>query len=580
MGRGRVTRGAVTHRPTAKTPADKAQVIIGRDLCILTGPELVQKYKEGTSARQVFENLLDKTVEEVAASHNPFYFYARSCWFDTPEGSALLCAPHRTAADAYLRFALGELDSFDGFHLQFPRRGLKSTIKMAFADWIGKRHKLVDGLDVSILYSHNSEREASRRVGVIKAKNRAHPYILRHFPEFVIPEGEWGTQSEWNWPCRSAIATQAEASITAMSAAAKKAGRGYNYKLLDDWEDEDSRTSDVIREALSFNYDQLRALKAVPFSRECVSGTPYHIHGLYKAMREEKRSDGTPRYYSLIIPALTDANIPNFPTIPALTVESLAKERANEISRTGNDAFWYMQYQLETRLTGTQTMEWDWVQEISVSDWRRKYSRLPHFTCVFIDSAWKGAENQGKGDDTAIGVIGIWQMGSQKTHILLELVVSNEMTSDEGATEITRLLKKWGTPYYAIEQQGEKTFWGMMKQVARSQYVYPVEIDLKGWTKKKKGARIGFFAGAARLGNFYRISGLSHLEKFRQQVSDSPQLKHDDILDMIGNSYAELILNNWVPVAVDEFIPKNLLQPDRYESRPSATRYTGVPLLN
>ena len=93
-------------------------------------------------------------------------------------------------------------------------------------------------------------------------------YIRKHFGpgcvtrsgravSFVIPLSEHGNKEEWDWPCRDQDFMSDQKNITAEAALSRKAGSGYNYKLLDDWEAEDSRDSDTIREELK---DQLRAL--------------------------------------------------------------------------------------------------------------------------------------------------------------------------------------------------------------------------------------------------------------------------------------------------------------------------------
>ncbi len=576
MSRGRRTAGIQKSRITRKTPEDRAQIAIERDLAILTGPELAIKYAEG-EGRDVFIALLGVTPESLT-DHNPFWHYLQACWYDKPEYTAMLSARHREYADDILAVILGQYDAYDGYVCGQPRRSFKSSFLMVGMDWAPKRHWLVDRLDITQFYVHNSIDAAIERLETVKNKNRSHPYIARHFPEFVVPSGEWGTKEAWNWPIRSADSSVSDPSVRAMSVGSKKAGKGAHYRWLDDMEEEDSRESEQVRKDVSQAYEQIRQLEAPEFGREIYVDTPYHPDGQTLTLLNARREDGSQRYKVRWVPALDANDQPEFPNIRKLTVAGLAKERANEIARTGNDAFWYLQYMLEAHSTGTQTMQWEWIQKMDAMTFRRRFLPVSHFTCVYIDSAWKGEENQGKGDDTAIGVIKIWHNGSAYIHVLCELVMSNEMTSDEGALTLCRLMKKWNTPHYAIEQQGEKTFYGLMKQVARGQYLYPVEIDLKGWTKKKKGARIGVWAGACRLGNFYYLEGLAHLDKMEKFARNHPNVKHDDLGDMIGNAYSEEIMSRWVPVGIEEAIPKNALLADIYEDRPPlATRYTGLP---
>ena len=127
-------------------------------------------------------------MAEIAPSHNPFWHYCLRVWYDEPYYRERLDpARHRDElCAAYLSLALGDLDSSDGLHNQLPRRGFKSTFMAAFADWAPKRHKIADGLDVLVMYSHNSEMQAQARGETIKSINRQSDYIAAHFPEFAM----------------------------------------------------------------------------------------------------------------------------------------------------------------------------------------------------------------------------------------------------------------------------------------------------------------------------------------------------------------------------------------------------------
>ena len=566
-------------RPKRNSTAEAAAIIVERDLSILTGEELALKYSTGYAAG-VFRDITGHKAADLD-TWNPFWHYLTRVWYSEPYLRGRLdTARHRDElAAAYLKLATGALDDYDGLHNQWPRRAFKSTFMAAFADWVPKRHKIVDKMDILVMYSHNSQQQATDRGETIKNLNRYNDYIATHFEGFRIPDGEWGTKEAWNWPSRRTGTAVVEASMTFLPALGKKAGRGYNYRLLDDWEDEDSMNSEPIRLDLAGRYQQLRKLKAMPFTREASCGTPYHIQSLYRPMLESKHEDGTPRYFIIKTPALTDDNVPLFPSIPNLSVKELAKERANEIKLRGNDRFWYLQYQLDPTLTGEQAMQWEWFSELKVSEWREKWSKVPHFKAVFCDPAWKGEEDQGRGCDAAIGMVAIFQRGEFYDYVLLEGVASNEMTSDEGAEEMCRMMKKWGTAYYAIEQSGDKPHVGMMRQVGRSQRppVWPIYLDLKGWSKKSKAARISAVAGAARMGHWFYLEGME--ERFRDalkvQVNEYPGCVKKDILDMMANAHADEVLRKWIPVSQTEGEASWDERKRRHIEY--ATRYTGLP---
>ena len=573
---------------TAKTPEAAAAIIIERDLSILTGPELARKYSDLASpAGQMFWKVTGANVSEFT-SHNPFWHYTLATWFDNPDGRAMLSSGHRVLADDLLNLALGKYDAKDGYVCGQPRRSLKSTFLRAFADWVPKRHKLVDGLDVILFYVHNQHDEAKNATEAIKNKNRFHPYIAKHFGtppyNFRIPQGEYGTKEQWDWPCRREGDSVSDPQVRAMPIRGKKAGKGAHYRLLDDCEDEDSRSSEIIRKQIGEDYDQLRQLEAPAFSREAFIDTPYHLYGLTLNLKDAKReSTGESRYQVRWVPALKEDDTPNFPNIRKLTVEGLAKERANEMSRTGSDAFFYLQYLLDPRKTGTQAMRWEWFQPMGVMEHRVKWARLPHFRCVFVDSAWKGTEKQAKGDSTAIEVIDIYNLttpdgGERMVRILLDTTVSRELVSDEGAHEMIRLMKKWGTRHYCIEQTAEKTFEGTMRAVAKS--IRPVfwtmpAIDLKGWTKKRKMDRISAVAGGARDGTVYYLETIQQkdIEILKREVADYPENKTSpNMLDCFANSFSDAVIRSWVPMAED--IPDYLKSPE--PASIPISRYTGL----
>src|SRR3990167_3768435 len=558
------------------TPEKRAAKLIERDLALLTGQELLEKYKSGPRW-EAFSGYTGKTIREVAPSHNPFYHYVLAVWFDNQEGSAMLSPQHRVLADELLSLILGEYDAHDGYLCARPRRSLKSTFAMAAMDWCAKRHWLVDVTDVTQFYVHNQIGEAINRTETVKRKNQYHPYILTYFTDIALPQGEYGSQDEWNWLWRSPHGSVSDPSVRAMSIAGKKAGKGAHYRWLDDCEDEESRASEAVRKSVSDGYDQLRQLEAPAFSREAFIDTPYHMHGQTLVLKQASREGGEARYKTSWVPALTDRDVPNFPNIRKLTVEGLAKERANEIARTGTDTFWYLQYMLEAHLLASQTMQWEWFRPVTIAEYERKYKPVAHFRCIFSDTAWNGMENQGKGDYAVIAAIAIWRIGERFERIVLDQAVSNEMTSDEGADEFVRMMKKWGIVHVAPQAIGEKTFESQLRAKARSAGVYPVFINLKGWTSKRKEDRVSSLAGGARQGGVMYLENIAHLSLTKLQIEEHPAGLHDDIPDCWADSFSPEIVDKWIPVGIEPY--KRPEQEVTYLNPQMATRYTGVPAI-
>lgn len=587
---------SVEHSTLEIDPDDllEAAVLVERDLSILTGPELLARYAEERHAL-VFQHITRKSVAEVADGHNPFWHYCLQTWYAQPQYRKLLHPPrHRDeVAKAVVMMATGELDAYDGTHHQYPRRSLKSFFMKMMVDWLPKRHKIVDDLDILVLYSHNREDRASAAIESVKNMNRHNKYIRKHFgggclsltgapANFVIPLSEWGNKQEWDWPCRRQDFMADQKNITAEAALARKAGSGFNYRLLDDWEADNSRDSEEVRRDLQNRYDQVRQLNAPPFSREWTGGTPYHIQSLYKPMLEERDDDGKPCYYIIKCPALSETNEPHFPTIPRLTVKALARERANEIRRRGTDRFWYLQYMLDPTLTGEQALQWEFFQPLTPEEFAKRFGNLPKFRSVYCDPAWKGDDNHQKGSDAAIGCIDSYSIAGQIDNVLLDLAVSNDWESDEGADEIMRMMRVWHTPFYQIEQMSDKPMVGMMKRIWKStpregRPINPPRfIDVKAWSKKAKNDRISTVAGQAKMGHWYYLTTIpkAYLNVLKTTVNEYPASVKRDTLDMMANANAEDILARWVPVAVPV-----TREPEEREAPIWVSRYTGLPAV-
>ena len=556
----------------------KANVAVTRDLCLYTGAELAERYTTDVQ-KDMLVTMSGLTLEDLA-SHNPFWFYMLQTWYSAKSGyREYLGAEHRRLADAYLDLSMGLLDDLAGLFNSFPRRGLKSTEIMAFADWSPKRHKYVEGLDVFILYSHNSAREAENRMNVVKELAQNDTFVARHFTvsgmNFVIPIGEWGNREQWNWPCRDPRNRRPEKSITAMSAGAKKAGRGYNYRLLDDWEEEGARDSVEIRETNKLAYAQQRKLKSPPFSREAMCGTPYAMDSLYKPMT---RFDD---YRVVLKPAMNkEWTVTNFPTIPDLSVKALMKERDLEIRATGSDRFWRTQFQLEYEDLGDVAMKWEYFQRMTPAEFSSRYAKMAGLRVAFCDPAWKGEEEQVEGSDTAIGIIDIYQIGDFYDYVLHDGDLSNQWDSWEGHEVMLDLMEKYRTNKFSEEQTADKPAWGIMRGMGRQRRppIHARFIDLKSWTKQKKARRISAVAGAASMGHWYVLTTCNSrlTDALRDQADTYPHTRGNkkDVLDMMANAHSEEVRRR-VPVGV---APMDYAQEEAYvfnEGR-QITRYTNV----
>lgn len=159
-----------------------AAVAVERNLSVMTGAELAEKYGAPPYST-VFEHIVGKPAAELAIDHNPFWHYILQTWYKQPQYRSLLHPPrHRDEiSKAVMLMATGQLDKYDGIHNQFPRRALKSFFMKMMVDWLPKRHKIIDNMDILILYSHNREDRAKAAIESVKNMNRHNRYIRKHF---------------------------------------------------------------------------------------------------------------------------------------------------------------------------------------------------------------------------------------------------------------------------------------------------------------------------------------------------------------------------------------------------------------
>ena len=212
----------------------------------------------------------------------------------------------------------------------------------------------------------------------------------------------------------------------------------------------------------------------------------------------------------------------------------------------------------------------------------KRFGNLPKFRAVYCDPAWKGDDNHQKGCDAAIGCIDSYSIAGQIDNVLLDLSVSNDWESDDGADEMLRMMRVWHTHHYSVEQQGDKGMVGLMKRIWKStpfdsRPVNPPRfIDVKSWNKLAKNSRISTVAGQAKMGHWYYLSTIpkAHLDVLRVTVNEYPASVKRDTLDMMAQANADEILSRWVPVAAPEARIDLEKIPMVY-----ATRYTGLPAI-
>jgi len=586
--------------PSAKPPTD-LEIALVRDLSTCLLDEVDRRW--GRDARaEVTEALGRKWRELVPADHHPLYFLAERCWFDNAEAKdnpAFLYAPlHR---DRYCRpiaaYVTGDAAGIDGFLLLGPRDTYKSTFSCVLAMWYLLRQKHLFSQNARVVMRHHKLMMASKNLLRIKAKFRHHAWVRRYWSEYCPDPKvkDWGTRDEFTLPNAGFTGEQAEASVRAIGLTASDVGFHSDLDIGDDLVTDEHITSKAVRDEAKARYEAKQFTRDTLGGKEVNIGTRYHVNDLWASL-EKANAEGERRYtivkVKAIAPACTvcgceeaahesidggcnvhkaclGARILAHPY--RLTKAVLEKKMQAELSRTGRVVLWYLQYQNEPQTSALVAADPTWLRRCSQRD-------VPPdaWPVLTIDPAWKGTKNQGEGDSASIQVWFIASVAGLICRWLVDGVHSNELTSDDGCREIVRLAQKYGVADAAPEEHGGYAFRTALSNYATERGCSLNLLDLK-MKQTGKDQRIVAWLRELQAGRIYLCSECDPdlQEHLVDQITEYPQVDHDDAIDAAAYTCDPNIADAWVPKFRQPKRPAWVQRP-RPAAMPTRTRHCGI----
>ena len=527
----------------------------------------------------------------VPRDHDPIYFLAEHVWFANPrakDNPAFLYAPlHRDRyCRAMTRYVLSPttVEDCDGLLILGPRDTYKSTLAAAAAQWHIMREKHLHNIDVRDAICHHKFTLASRLVRQVAAKFWFHPWMRRYWNEYCpeIDAREFGTKEEFTLPNSGVEAgDKREASLRAIGLTASDTGSHVDLRINDDLVTEAHINSKAVRDEAKSLYEASQFTRDTVTGKEINFGTLYHVNDLWSKMIKAN-VEGEARYDFVHVKAIRNACAtdvggkpcghpldqhaapapgapPEFvpcaatgcPCMKAdifahphrLTKAFLEKKMQSELSRTGRIVMWYLQYQCEGRADNLTAAKWEWLRWASVRD-------IPPdaWPVICVDPAWKGTENQGEGDSAAIQVWYLERRGGIIVRWLVDGAISNEMTSEDGLREIARLMGVWGVEAVAPEMHGGFGFKTALENYCAEKGLSVHVIDLK-MKQSGKDQRIVAWLRELEAGHVVACNEMNPelAAALKDQVTDYPQLDHDDAIDAAAYSCDPAIAEAWVP---------------------------------
>jgi len=512
------------------------QKLWNRDLSTCTAEELADRWDK--EDRKAIDNIYAYGFEK---HHNPIYFLAERVWFDNaPE---LLYLPlHRDEVCKFLlAHYMDKSGEFFGGILIMQRDSFKTTFTHGvFAEFIALRGKHINGRDERVQLVHHKEKIASRNAVRLKQRHIVHPWLKKNWPEFCESK-DFGTKTEFNWPCKDLMGSEVP-SVAATGLSASQVGSHFDWNLFSDPVTEAHIRSKQVRDEAKSQYNAYRYLLDTKKGRELIDGTPYHPSDLH-AVNMKANVDGKPLYRQLVSPAIDDDDVLNFPTRHSKAF--LEGMRQLEISQTGTDMMFHLQYLCRPKTSGLVATDPAWVQYISMEKLRQKAIRR----VLIVDPAWKGSSNSGKGDYAAGSVYGFEALGDLTNRYLIEGFYSREMSALDGIEAMFRLMRIFGVMDVAVEEHGSFTFRTMLEEEARKRGIYINLIDLKS-KQTAKSDRIVTFLRHVEGGQFFIVDECSVKKDFMNEYEDwiGDGSEHDHLMDCGGYSCDPNITDIVAPV--------------------------------
>ena len=547
---------------------------LARDFCTLTPREIRGRWASPNDAEVLRDLGVDLPARLV--NHNPIYFLAQQVWFDNViDDPTFLYAPfHRDIlCDEVLKFVLrGRQPDTAGMLVLFPRDSFKSTFQHGVVPmWFSMRQKHLYDEDVRILLQHHKEQQAAANLIRLRQKSVTSPYVKDVWPEFWAPK-DYGTSTQFDWPAK-VRGRFAEPSVFAVGLGGSMVGWHFDLKLDDDLVTDDHIHSRIIRQQALSKYGTNRFLLDTVRGLEIGSGTRYHVNDLWSHHIKAKKGSH-PLYHVVCRPAKGPDGGLLMPH--RLTEEFLQARREEEIAHSGNDILWWLQYMLEVKSELSVAADPAWIRQANIE-------HLPNdaWRVLLVDPAWKGTEQQGKGNNAAMAVMALERRGPHVLKYLLDISVSNAWTPKEGMDEIFRLMQKWQVRDVGIETFNDITFVTDCTNAAVSAGLDFNFIDFKS-KRRGKATRISTFLRGVQAGHFFvndQMDPVTHkaLNEFMVEFEEYPQCLDDmdDAIDVVSYCCDPAIVEMWTP-QIPNIRRRWWNRHQRKQQRPQYTRYCGV----
>lgn len=519
---------------------------LARDLSTCTRDEIESRWSIADRAEA--EGLMARAwADIVPADHHPWFFLAQRCWFDNVANDPkFLYAPlHR---DKFLapvfRYIYDPAPSEAGLLYL----GSRWTYKTSFSHGVVPmgyvlRGFHIEGFHRTVVLRHHKLELASDNMVLSKDKFRKHPWLRAVWPDACPPENtrDFGTASRFSLPWVPS-GVKSDPTYRAIGLTGTDTGRHPDLDVGDDLVTEE-HLSRTVRDDAKARYQAKRYQQGAEHCRELNTGTPYHRMDLW-SMMINSTMDGRPMYRVIVVPAHLPESLGGGLAHPfKLNEKFLEKMRLQELANSGNEDFYYLQFECTYRLTRSQATEDWWLRDCSVRD-------VPEdaFLIITLDPCWKGDKNYGEGDSASMQVWALVRRGAFVLRYLIDGVHSNELSSADGERELFRLMHKYGVRVIAPELREGSTFRANIIQQAGSLGIPIVVLDLR--TKhQSKSDRIGVFLKECEAGRVFLCTETDPalLEAYRAQFKNWPQIDHDDALDAAAYTCDPAILDAWAP---------------------------------
>lgn len=529
--------------------ADKQETLLlkwSRDLSILTADEIRPKWEDGDGAlARAIDTLDPMGYAGRLAAHNPLYYFLCNAFFaNHPDW---LYAPlHRDRmCEETVAYLLSDDDEVRGLVLAVQRESFKSTLQHGATPlWFALRRGEVDGLDTRVALIHHKEQMASKNLQRISRKLITDPWIRRVWPEYCPRDvtKDLGTKFEFDFPNRE-VSSAAEPSMEAFGMTSTKTGSHYDLMAFSDATTDEHRKSMLIRTEAVDRFEALITMRDTLGGKVIYDCTFWHPNDLTQRLIKTCFPESTKPMYRSVVIGAGGARAGKPLTMPNRHTEKFLEMRRSEVvAKHGSDDFWWLQYQNEVRAASMVATDPAWIHRVP-------FHSVPHglWLCIFVDPAWKGSHNAGKGDFAAIAVVGFHRHGSLTNRYLLELTHNREMTARDGINEIYRLMDKYGCINVAPEEHGGYIFRESLQEEAakRGKYINIVELKSK---QTHKASRITQFVNTVQAGNFHIVEDCPGYYDFIEQFTDYPGIDHEDALDAVAYSCDPNIMENVMPV--------------------------------